>query len=171
MTVYSLGPSNPDLTQDGTPMVGGLYEMAQELLSRIVDSAARLGTALPERRFVYASPVPADCPQVCVLMIGWTPTVVWDNFISCQTFKWAGQFSLVITRKCPALPGREGQAPPAASMNASGRISSDDADILVGVVQGLGEIGPEMTLLVGAPEGGLQSVELTVTLPVFGGLG
>lgn len=167
-----MGKTNPDLTANAYGRsFNNLYAMAEELMTRVTDAAARLAVSLPSRKVIYMSPVPVDCAQVTVCIIGWIPTHHSDGYINCQTFKWAGHFSVIITRVTCAVPGRDGQAPKAELMKQAAEQASDDADVMVALVQGLEEIGPEISLITGAPEGGFQSVELSITVPAFGGMG
>lgn len=171
MNIYSRG-ANPDQTLDviaGRPM--SLYAMAEELLARINTVAVQLGVDLPTRQVIYPSPIPIDCAQVSVLMSGWTPHQGWDGYVGCQRFKWAGLFSVVITRDTPAVPTKTGRLPGAALMTSAAEIASQDADVMVALVQTLEELGPEMTLTTGAPEGGFQSVELNIAVTAFGSFG
>ena len=147
-----------------------LFEMGKIILERMESIAATLGMDLPERRVIYPSPVPVDCAQVAVVMLGWQPTVIADGYIGCQQFKWAGNFAIAITRCTPAVSKRRNELPAASDMIEAGRIASDDSDILVELVRSFSEIGPEMALQLAAPDGGFQTVQLTVSLPATGGL-
>lgn len=147
-----------------------LFEMGQIILDRMESIATGLGMDLPERRIIYPSPVPVDCAQVAVVLLGWQPTVVSDSYVGCQTFRWAGSFAVQITRCTPAVSRRRNELPAAADMIEAGRIASDDSDILVELVRSFSEIGPEMALQLAAPDGGFQTVQLTVSLPATGGL-
>lgn len=166
MTVYSMGAQSQGAY---APQVLSLYGMAEEILRKLNAAAAQMQVTLPTRQLIYMAPTPVDCPQVSVMMGGWAPAALWEGFVSCQTFKWAGIFSIVITRKTPAVPkGIGNKVPEPALMREAAMISSADADVLVALVQSFEEIGPEMTLATGAPEGGLQSVELNVQLTAYG---
>lgn len=161
-------------SRSGTPPeVTGLtlFEMGKQILDRMNGIAADLGVPLPERQIIYPSPVPVDCAQVAVVLLGWQPTVVSDGYVGCQSFKWAGNFAVQITRCTPAVSRRRNELPAPDDMIEAGRIASDDSDILVELVRSFTEIGPEMALQLAAPDGGFQTVQLTVSLPAYGGLG
>lgn len=162
--VYSRAGSAADVT--GLT----LFEMGEQILERMQGIAATLGIDLPVRQIIYPSPVPVDCAQVAVVLLGWQPTVQQDNYVGCQQFKWAGNFAVQITRCTPAVSRKRNEAPAAADMIEAGRIASDDSDILVELVRSFSEIGPEMALQLAAPDGGFQTVQLTVSLPAYGGL-
>lgn len=160
-------------SRSGTPSeVTGLslFEMGKQILERIQTIAVTLGVDLPERQIIYPSPVPVDCAQVAVVLLGWQPTVQSDAYVNCQTFKWAGNFAVQITRCTPAVSRKRNELPAAVDMIEAGRIASDDSDILVELVRSFAEIGPEMGLALAAPDGGFQTVQLTVSLPAYGGL-
>lgn len=171
-TVYSRRGQTPDYSSAAPPLATiSLYQMAEQLLARLKQAAYELGTVLPDRDLIYMSPVPADCAQIAVLISGWSPAPQWDVSTSCQNFRWFGQFSVVITRCTPAIPPRGSKAGPAVdSMHRAAQIASDDAEVLVALVRGLGEIGADFALETAAPEGGLQSTVMNVQVPAFGGL-
>lgn len=162
--IYSRSGTDPEVT--GLT----LFDMGKLIISRIEEIAITLGVELPERRIIYPSPVPVDCAQVAVVLLGWQPTVQNDTYVSCQRFKWAGNFAVQITRCTPAVSRRRSELPAAQDMIEAARIASDDSDILVELVRSFTEIGPEMALQLAAPDGGFQTVQLTVSLPAFGGI-
>lgn len=167
--MYSRG--NPDLTASvGPARLDSLFDMAQAILERLRMVAKGAGVALPGRQVIYPSAIPTDCEQVAVLLTGWSPHVVWDGYVNCQTFKWAGNFQVTITRCSPGTPDKRGKIPDAATMTDAARVASVDAGLLQQLVATFAEIGPEMSLIVSSPEAGLQSVELTVSLTTFGSL-
>lgn len=146
-----------------------LYEMAENLLARTVQAFAQRGVELPGRQIVYIAPLPVDCEQVAILISGWVPDPPPDGLTVCQAFRWCGTFDIVVSRASPAIPkGRS--APTAEQMQSSARIASEDAECVLAVVRGLGEIGPDFTFAVGAPQGGYQTVVCSVQIPAVGGL-
>jgi hypothetical protein len=168
--IYTRG-GNPDLTlQQQGPREVTLFSMAQTLLDLVTDLARDRNLDLPSRQIIYPAPIPADCPQVAVLFDSWQPMPPWESFETCRTFRWCGSFQLVISRATPAMPGRSGQAPSPDAMGLAAQIASADAELLIAVVDNLGEIGPELSIVTPAPEGGIQSTVLSVLLPAFGGL-
>ena len=169
-TVYSRG-GNPDRTLSPAPSREvTLYSMALTLMDLVEDLARDRELDLPTRRVVYPAPIPADCPQVAVLFDSWQPMPPWESFETCRTFRWCGSFQVVISRSTPAMPGRSGQAPSADAMGLSAQMASEDAELLIAVVDAVGEVGPELSIATPAPEGGIQSTVLSVLLPAFGGL-
>lgn len=167
--VYSRG--NPDLTAAvGPARPDGLFEMAEAVLGRLRSVAVGAGVQLPVKQVIYPSQVPVDCDQVSVLLQGWAPHVQAGVFMSCQTFKWAAILQVAITRCSPGGPDKRGKLPTAEAMTDAARIASKDATLLQNLVATFEEIGPEITLLVQPPDGGFQTVELTVTLTAFGSL-
>lgn len=171
-TVYSRKGQTPDYSSANPPLASiSLYQMAEQLLTRLQQAGFERGMLLPPRALIYMSPVPADCEQIAVLISGWTPSPQWDVSTSCQSFRWFGQFSLVITRCTPAIPPKGGKAGPAPeAMHRAAQIASEDAEVMAAVVHGLGEIGADFALETPAPEGGLQSVIMNIQVPAFGGL-
>lgn len=146
-----------------------LYEMAENILARTVQAFAQRGVELPSRQLVYIAPLPVDCEQVAVLISGWVPDPPPTGLTVCQDFRWCGTFDIVVSRASPATP-RGNKAPTTDSMIQSAQIASEDAECVLAVVRGLGEIGPDFTLAVGAPQGGYQTVVCTVQVPAAGGL-
>jgi hypothetical protein len=55
-------------------------------------------------------------------------------------------------------------------MSLSAKIAADDAECVLAVIRGLGEIGPNFVFNIGAPQGGYQTVVATVEIPAAGGL-
>lgn len=167
MTVYSLG--GPDLTLSPAPKVATLETMCQDLMAMVEQAALGQGVPLPDRRILYMAPAVVDCPQVAVLMGGWTPEPQWEGVAVCQPSRWTAQLGVAITRKSPAVPTPGGDLPRPAAMTEAARIASRDAEVLLEVVAGLGEIAGDVTVETPAPEGGLQTVTLSVRVPAFAG--
>jgi hypothetical protein len=146
-----------------------LYEMAENLLQRTVQAFAERGVELPSRQIVYIAPLPVDCEQVAVLISSWTPNPPPIALTTCQDFRWCGMFDIVVSRTSPAVP-RGNKAPTADQMSLSAKIAADDAECVLAVIRGLGEIGPNFVFNIGAPQGGYQTVVATVEIPAAGGL-
>lgn len=169
--VYSRGGSVPDYTMISAPNPEvTLYDMAEILLARVRQAFAQRGVVLPGRQIIYLSPVPVDCEQLGVLISGWVPLPSWEGLVGCQQIKWCGAFTIVISRASPAMPKGGKSAPSVEAMNKAARIGSEDAEGLLAVCNGLGEVGPEFALELGAPEGGFQTSAMTLQVPAFGGL-
>jgi hypothetical protein len=151
-----------------TPFPDTLYGMAEALLARMEVCFLGRGLTLPSRKIIYMSPIVQDCEQAAVVFSGWTPTPVWDGTIMCDAFRWLANFSCLVTRCTPALPGKNGTTPAVAKMNDAARLSSADAEAMLCVVATLGELGPELQVITHAPQGGLQTVELLLNLPAAG---
>lgn len=155
-------------------MAQTLEEMAQRMLTKVIEAALHKGVALPGRQLIYPAPIPADCEQVAVLFTQFSPTPIQDtgSTVICKTWRWIAPFSVIITRCTPALPGkgRGIKTVSTTAMEAAARIASDDAEVLVEVVNRLGEIGPDCTVVTNAPSGGFQTVELNVPLISGGSL-
>lgn len=167
--IYSRG--NPDLTlAKSQPRLVTLMSMAQEVLVRLNNAAAGLGMTLPSRQLIYPSAVPADCEQVTVLIGGWQNEPAADGLQICQTFRWCAQMGILISRCSPATPGSRGEAPTVDQVMRSAQLASDDAELLLALIGGFGEIGADIQLSTPEPEGGFQAVLLNVVLPAFGGL-
>lgn len=164
------GDLNPDLTATPAPQVATLMTMGTEILVRLNQLAGGAGMDLPTRQFVYPTMVPADCEQVVVVIGGWSLSPVPSGMTDCLTAKWVGQFGVGITRCSPAVPSKNVPIPRPDQMNAAAQVASDDAELLLQLVSVLGEMGPETAVLTQEPDGGFQSVTLTVSLPAFGGL-
>lgn len=146
-----------------------LYEMAQVLLARTVQAFAERGVSLPGRQLVYMAPLPVDCEQVAVLISTWVPDPPITGLTTCQDFRWCGMFDIVVSRVSPAIP-KGNKAPSAEAMSEAARIAAEDAECVLAVIRGLGEIGSEFSFNLGAPQGGFQSVVCTVEIPAYGGL-
>jgi hypothetical protein len=154
-----------------TPVVdtNTLYGIATDLLSRMTACALSVGVTLPGRQFVYPSQMVADCPQVAVTFSGWelTPPAMTLGTMSCINARWMANLSVSILRESPALPSKRGVAPSVDQLNASAWIASQDAEVLLALVQTYSEIGVTLTLLSGEPTGGFQMVELNIQIPAF----
>jgi hypothetical protein len=168
VTVYSVG--GPDLTMAAAPTAATLASMCQNLMALVEQAAAGQGVALPERRVIYMAPMPADCPQVAVLMGGWAPEPQWDGLAVCQPARWVAQVGVVITRRSPAVPSASGDLPKPSALLDAARMASADAEVLLEVVGGLGEISGDVVIETPAAEGGLQSVTLAVRVAAFGNI-
>lgn len=166
--IYSQG--TPDLTATFPPRATTLMEMAQEILARVRQLAVQMGLTLPTRQFVHLAAVPVDCEQVAVLIGGWTPQPAWSGLEACQNFRWCGQFAVLVSRCTPAIPNNRGDPPTVEKMNRAAVIASDDAELLLQLVGGLGEVGGDLLLNTPEAEGGFQTTVLNVTVPQFGGL-
>ena len=80
-----------------------LYDMGRRLLELTVDIMHGAGAIVPERQLVYMAPIPADCEQVAVLFSGWTPYPQQEGPSSCSSYQRLAGFSVIITRKSPAV--------------------------------------------------------------------
>ena len=147
-----------------------LYEMATIVLERTVQAFAERGVVLPDRQLVYIAPLPVDCEQLAVLISGWVPDPPPIGLTHCQDFRWCGNFDIVVSRTSPAIP-KGNKAPTVEQMNRASQIAAEDAECILAVVRGLDEIGPEFSFVVGAPQGGYQTVVASVQIPAAGGLG
>jgi hypothetical protein len=168
--IYTRGELNPDYVSAPEPRVATLMTMGTEILARLRTMAAGAGVDLPTRQFVYPTTVPADCEQVVVVIGGWSLQPVASGLQDCINAKWVGQFGVGITRCTPAIPSRNIPVPPVEKMNEAAQLASDDAELLLALVSVLGEMAPDTAVLTQEPEGGFQSVTLSVALPAFGGL-
>jgi hypothetical protein len=150
----------------GTGYAETLEEMGTRLIQRIAEVAAGKGIDLPSRQGYYMAPIPADCEQVVALFTGWNPTPAQDQPTICQPWRWLANFSVIITRCTPAIPGK-GKGIKTVSvgqLKAAAKLASDDAEVLLGVVNSLAEIGADTSIVTNAPSGGYQTVELNVPL-------
>lgn len=168
MTFYTSGA--PDLTLADPPTAVTLLSMAQGVMGMVEQAAAGRGVQLPERRVVYMAPIPADCPQVAVLIGGWNLEPASDEMLICTRGRWVARLGVGITRKTPAIPSAAGDLPTPAQLFAAAALAAEDAEVLLEVVGSLGEIGGDAAVDTPAAEGGLQSVTLTVRTPAFGGI-
>lgn len=169
MTVYSQIGQQP-LVEDVSPYgpkVVTLVSMAREILAALEQVALSAGVDLPDRRVVYMTPLPADCAQAGVLFSGWQLENTNDDMVVCQNERWLGRFSVLITRNSPAIPADEQnpKPPSTAKMLQAAMIASQDAELLISLLSGLGEVSGSATIETPATEGGLQSVLLSVLLP------
>lgn len=147
-----------------------LYGMAERLLQLVKDCFRDGGVELPPREVIYTSPIPADCEQVAVLFSGWDTYPGADGPTQCFNMRWLADFSIIVTRKTPAMPkvvraGATAAAPDPEKMRAAAKISSDDAEALLCVVRTVDEVS-NVSLITGSPQGGLQTVELNLQVPV-----
>ncbi len=168
--VYSRAGDPPSLAQlNAVVFPDDLFGMAEELMARMESCFLAKGLDLPGRKLIYMSPIVQDCEQAAVVFSGWTPNPPWENTITCDNFRWMAGFSCLVTRCTPALPSKDGKIPPSmAKVREAAKIASADAEAMLCVVSTLGEIGPELQVITHAPLGGLQTVELIVTLPAAG---
>lgn len=168
-TVFRRG--NRVVPAEVLPDLRTLVLMGQDLMARVLSCFTDQGVAPPERQVVYMAPIPADCEQVAVLFSGWTPLPLWDGLAHCDLYRWVANFSIIITRCTPAIGAKSGKVAPVPDvMLAAAEIASADAEVLLCTVASIGEIGPEIEVLTPAPQGGMQTVELTVQVPAVGGL-
>jgi hypothetical protein len=156
----------------GTGYAETLDEMGNRLLDRVAKAAVGKGVDLPPRQVYYMAPIPADCEQVAALFTGWTPTPAQDGPTVCQPWRWLANWSVIITRCTPAIPGkgRGLHTVPVSKMKAAAVMASRDAEILKEVVNSLDEIGADTSVVTNAPSGGYQTVELNVPLLSGGSL-
>jgi hypothetical protein len=152
----------------GTGYAETLEEMGTRLIQRVAEVAVGKGIDLPTRQSFYMAPIPADCEQVAALFTGWNPWPIQDGPTICQPWRWLANFSVIITRCTPAIPGKGIKAAahtvPVEKMIAAAKMASDDAEILLAVVNSLNEIGADTSVVTNAPSGGYQTVELNVPL-------
>lgn len=166
-TVFRRGPAPKEILPD----LRTLVLMGQDLMQRVLSCFTSQGVIAPTRQIVYMAPIPVDCEQVAVLFSGWTPMPPWDGLEHCDAYRWVGNFTVSISRCTPAIGAKSGKiAPTPDSMLQAAQIASADAEVLLCTVASLDEIGPEIELLTPAPQGGFQTVELTVQVPAVGGL-
>jgi hypothetical protein len=148
-----------------------LVLMAQDLMARLQSCFMTQGVVPPTRQVVYMSPIPADCEQVAVLFAGWSPLPPWDTLTNCDSFRWVANFSVIITRCTPAIGTKSGKVAPTPDvMLQAAQIASQDAEVLLCLVSTIGEIGADLNVNTPAPQGGMQTVELTVQVPAVGAL-
>jgi hypothetical protein len=143
-----------------------LDEMGHALLDIVVAAALAKGITLPGRQAVYTAPIPADCEQVAVLFTGWTPTPPPDGPTICKPWRWIANYSVIITRCSPAVPGK-GKAQHTVTvdqLNASAKMASDDAEVFLEAMNRLNEVGYDVSVVTNSPSGGFQTVELNVPL-------
>jgi hypothetical protein len=164
VTVYS---SSPDLSLADAPGPTTLMTMARTLLDITESCALALGVALPERRVTYMAPMPADCPQVAVLIGGWQLEPPAEGLFTCDRGRWVAQLGVVITRKTPAVPSAAGDLPKPSQLEQAAQIASDDAEVLLQVVASMAELA-DVLVETPAAEGGLQSATLAFRAPAFG---
>lgn len=167
MTFYA--QAAPDLTLDTPPTTTTLLTMAQDVMAMVELAAAGHGVTLPDRRVIYMAPIPADCPQVCVLIGGWALQPSVQDLVICNQSRWTANIGVGITRKTPAVPTASGDLPRPEQLLAAASLAADDAEVLLDVVGSLGEVGGDTVVETPAAEGGLQSVTLTMRVPAFGG--
>jgi hypothetical protein len=150
-----------------------LEEMGKRLIQRVAEAAVGKGIDLPSRQAFYMAPIPADCEQVAALFTGWNPWPIQDGPTICQPWRWLANFSVLITRCTPAVPGKAHRVTGAnssiktvsvAQLEAAAKLASDDAEVLLAVVNSLVEIGADTSIVTNAPSGGYQTVELNVPL-------
>lgn len=142
-----------------------LASMAEGLLRRLVSVARQAGVDLPTRQVIYMTTVPMDCAQVAVLFNGWQAEPASADMTTCGVTRWAARFGVGISRPSGAVPDRSGQPPSAASMSAAAAVSSQDAELLLELLQGIGEFLGDVIIETGAPEGAFQSTTLSVVIP------
>lgn len=150
----------------GTGAPETLADMGAALLEIVEAAALAKGVTLPARRSVYTAPIPADCEQVAVLFTGWNPTPAADGPTICRPWRWIANYSVIITRCTPAMPGKtKGLASvTVAQLNASSQLASDDAEVFLEAMNRLNEVGADVSIVTNSPQGGFQTVELNVPL-------
>jgi hypothetical protein len=148
-----------------------LEEMGKRLIQRVAEAAVGKEINLPSRQAFYMAPIPADCEQVAALFTGWNPWPIQDGPTICKPWRWLANFSVIITRCTPAVPGkhRTGSTTSIKSVSvdqlkAAAKLASDDAEVLLAVVNSLAEVGADTSIVTNAPSGGYQTVELNVPL-------
>lgn len=143
------------------------YDIAQEVLGRVVQQFLQAGIAIPGRQLVYLSPIPADCEQLAVLIgtVNISP-VPQEGMFKCLTGRWAVNIGVVVSRNsCAYTNGKTG--PKIEDMERAARIASGDAMVLMDLAAGFDEVGT-IELTMSPPGGALQTVELNVQLPITG---
>lgn len=170
MIVYQQqGEANPYVVVETGGYDESLYGMASRLLELVKSTFLGRGNPLPERETVYMTPIPADCEQVAVLFSGWNPTPGMDGPMTCENFRWMGDFSIIVTRCTPAVAAKTTKTltPETEKMSTAARMSSDDAEAFLEVLQGIGEFA-NPSVIVQSPMGGFQTVEFNVSIPAGG---
>jgi hypothetical protein len=151
----------------GDQQLATLAGMADGVLRRLVSVARTAGVDLPTRQIIYPTTVPLDCAQVAVVFNGWQAEPQGDGMIQCFNARWAARIGVGITRPTPAMPSKGGQPPAAASMSAAAKVASDDAELLLQLLQVLPEFGADVLIETGPPEGAFQTVTLSVVVTAF----
>lgn len=168
------GVPDPDLDEallNRPPMT--LSDIGETLLDLVRMAALAKGVALPDRQIVYPAPIPADCEQVAVLFTGWNPTPPPEGPTVCKPWRWMAPMSVIITRCTPAMPVKRGAktlAPEPGAMIEAARLASADSEVFLEVLNRLDEVGGDVGVVVNAPEGGFQTVELNVQMLPTGSL-
>lgn len=170
-TIFHRGPRLP-VVKETMPDLRTLVLMGQDIMQRALSCFTAQGVVPPNRQVVYMAPIPADCEQIAVLFSGWTPMPFLEGLTHCDTYRWIANFSVVITRCTPAIAvGKMNKtAPTPEQMLKAAEIASADAEVLLCLVAAIDEVGPELEILTPAPQGGMQTVELTLQVPAYGGL-
>jgi len=145
--------------------MGTLYELAEDLMDSVRQQALQSDIALPARQIIYMTPIPPDCEQVAVMFNGWTLYPETGQIQTCMTSQWMAGFSVIITRCTPAVSKNpKNPIPGSELMGAAALIASTDAELfrdIVGAMSGFMSV----TIAVQAPSGGLQTVELDISIP------
>jgi hypothetical protein len=142
-----------------------LHSMAEMLMQQMVESLTALLLPVPERRVIYAGQIPADCEQLAVVIGGWSASPPQDGMVTCMTYRWAGDFTVLLTRGCAPAMSKRGGAPSAAAMGEVAYTASNDAEAMLDLVRNIGEHGGTVTITATAPSGGLHSTILEILLP------
>lgn len=146
------------------PVTTTAFTIAESLLNLTRTAAAGLGIVLPDRQFVYMSPVVFDCDLAAVLVEGWYPNPpLGDALVRCYDFTWVWRGTIVIVRDSCAIAPKGKVMPTPEMMTQATRVASDDAEILRAVVQGLPE-GGTLEINLKPPAGKLQAAELNLML-------
>ena len=168
MIIYGQpGVENPYVLPPGGSSFGEtLYDMGVRLLELVKATFTGEGIPLPGREVVYMSPIPADCEQVAVLFTGWNPWPAAEGPTTCENFRWFADFSVIVTRCTPAVapPNSKTLIPSPEKMKEAALLSSRDAEAFLLVLQNMGEFMTP-SVIVQAPQGGMQTVEFNVSLP------
>lgn len=148
--------------------VATLAGMAHGILQRLQGVARQAGVDLPSRQVIYPTTVPLDCAQVAVVFNGWQAEPQGEGLINCFNAVWAARIGVGITRPCAAIPKRDGQPPSPEAMITMAQQASDDAELLLQLLQTLPAFGADVLIETGPPEGALQTTTLSVVVAAFG---
>lgn len=151
-----------------------LSSFMQAILDKVVEVFAGYNMPLPRRQYWTMAQPAVDCEQVVVSFIQMFLGVPGDE----QAFPWKGSIprtatvNISISRAVPTV-GQNGRPPSSESIEGYAEISAYDSWILMDsitkfdpwedAVPGFGVVG---TLEVNPPEGGYQTVVLTVTAAI-----
>lgn len=145
-----------------------LYDLAVFILAKIQEIFAREGVDLPDRQYVTSGQPAQDCEQVTVAFQQMYIGPPGDEASAPQRCDGprSATFQIAITR-CISVGDKRGNPPTAAQLQADARRLMRDATILMNSVNELDDyLGVIVTLEATDPEGGMQSVVMSVTLGV-----